>query len=262
LKIAIVSRKGGVGKTTTAVSLAAALARKGRRVLLVDLDAQGSASLSLGVEKGRWSPSMADVLFGGKPLKEVVRRTTEPGLDLVTAAPDLADADRALAQRGDRDRYLAQALESVAGLHDVTLLDCPAGLSLLTTAGLVASDTFLVPTMPQFLVVDGVANFLQRLERLRYRTGARARFLGLLLTQVDYRLRVTREIIDQLRQRWGEQVFGIEIRTNVRLAEAPSFGQTIFQYDEASTGAQAYTLLADELELRCRALRSGGVHGI
>ncbi len=173
----------------------------------------------------------------------------------MTAAPDLAEID--LAARPAGERCLERPLESVAGLYDVILFDCPAGLSPLSIAALVVSDGYLVPTVPQFLVVDGVANYLQKVERARYRLGVSTRFLGLLLTQVDYRLRVTRETIDQLRQQWGQKVFGIEIRVNVRLAEAPSFGQTIFEYDDQSTGARAYELLADEFELRCSPMRPG-----
>jgi chromosome partitioning protein len=247
LKLALISRKGSVGKTTTAVNLGAALAAVGKKVLLIDLDAQASASLSLGNQRGQLAPSMADVLAGTVPLGDAIRRTRTPGLDLVTGSCDLATFDVEMARTRNGEQCLRRPLESVEGRYDVILIDCPANLSLLPTAALVASTAYLVALSPQFLVFDGLENFLNTVERQRFRLGSKSYLLGLLLTQVDYRTRTARPYVQQIRQEFGERVLQTEVRVNVRLAEAPSFGQTIFEYEEDSSGAEAYRQLAKEV---------------
>lgn len=256
MNIALISRKGSVARTTTAVNLGAALAAAGQRVLLLDLDAQGAASRSLGVERGQLAPSMADVLLSHLPLEKAIRTTGVEGLDLVTGSADLSSVESALAAVRHREQCLRRPLEQLRSPYDVVLLDSPAGLALLGTAALVASDAHLVALTPQFLVLDGLQNFLDAVERLRYRLGSRSRKLGMLLTQVDYRTKTTRPYVTDLKQAHGEEIFDTEIRINVRLAEAPSFGQTIFQYAAESTGATAYTKLAEEVLHRYQ-VRSG-----
>jgi chromosome partitioning protein len=251
--IALISRKGGVGKTTTAVNLSAALARAGKRVLLIDLDSQASASLSLGVDRGALAPSVADVLAGGVAVEQAVRETAIGGLHLVTASVDLVHADADLARSRGREGRLRAALAPVAGAYDFIFLDCPPSLSLLPVNAVVASDAFLAPVVPQFLAASGIPNLLAAAQRVAWDAGVRTRPLGVLLTMVDYRTRATRETIDLIRGELGSLVFAIEIRINTRLAEAPRAGQTIFQFDPSATGAAAYQLLAEELLLRLSA---------
>jgi chromosome partitioning protein len=248
--VALVSKKGGVGKTTSAVNLAAALAAGGRRVLLVDLDSQASASRSLGVERGALAPSVADVLLWGVPLPQAIRPTAVAGLDLLTASADLAGADLELGKFQGREDRLRRALEPARSEYDSVLLDCPPALSLLAINALAAADCFVAPVVPQFLAIEGVASLLLAADRVRRNHNRGLELLGLLLTMVDYRNNATRANVARLRAEYGADVFGVEIRINIRLAEAPEQGQTVFQYDPAATGAAAYRLAAEELLLR------------
>ncbi|MDX1501467.1 MAG: ParA family protein [Thermoanaerobaculia bacterium] len=247
---AVVSRKGGVGKTTTSVNLAAALAGIGKRVLLVDLDAQGSASLSLGVARSAMAPSSADIVLRSTPARDTVRRTRIPGLDLVTASADLASADQTLGMVAGRELILRRALAPIAAEYDFILLDCPSSLSLLPINALLASDNFILPVVPHYLASEGVANLLSTVRRLRGRFGHETGLLGIVLTMVDYRTRTCRQNVDSIRAQYREGVFAIEIRINTRLAEAPGAGKTIFEYDATATGARAYRLLAAEVLIR------------
>ncbi|MDB4931590.1 MAG: Cobyrinic acid ac-diamide synthase [Myxococcaceae bacterium] len=250
--IALVNNKGGVAKTTTAVNLAAGLATRTRRVLLADLDSQGSASFSLGVARADLAPSSAEVLLDGVPIRSAIRPTSVEGLDLLTGSMALANADLALADVKGRERRLAEALAPVRDDYAFILLDCPPSLSMVPINALVAADAFLVPVTPQYLAVEGLVNLMEATELLRRGTGARASLLGLVLTQVDRRPKVTGEVIDLIRGHYGDRVFKTEIPINVRLSEAPSFGQTIFGHDPSSSGAEAYRRLATEVLQRCR----------
>ena len=256
---ALVSRKGGVGKTTTAVNLGAALAALGKRVLLVDLDPQSSASLSLGVPREQLSPSSADVLLGNLPAWEAVRPTHTEGLSLMTASTDLQRSDAELGVFSKKEARLKSAIAPLKDRFDHILLDCPSSLSLLPVNALVASNAFIVPASPQYLAITGVTNLIASADRLAWTAGARTLPLGILLTMVDYRTRLTRRTVDRIRAEHGPLVFAMEIRINTRLAEAPEAGQTIFEYDPSATGAAAYRLLADEYLLRAGVVeRAGG----
>jgi chromosome partitioning protein len=245
--VAILNNKGGVGKTTTAVNLAAGLAHKKRPVLLADLDSQGSASLSLGVPRAQLRPSSADVLLHQQGAEKAVRPSSVEGLDLLTGSMELANADLVLADASGREQRLRRALEPLRERYSFIVLDCPPSLSLIPINALLAADTFLVPVTPHYLALEGLANLMGAVERVHQSFKGGASLLGLLLTMVDYRNRAASEIVQMIRGHYQDLVFRTEIRQNVRLTESPSFGKTIFEYARSSPGAQAYRQLADEV---------------
>lgn len=245
--IAVLSRKGGVGKTTSVVSLAGALARLGKSVLVVDLDAQASASLSLGVERADLAPSIHDVLFRGVPAVKAIRSTLTAKVDLLTASADLMHADVELAPVRNRETRLRDVLQPVRDSYDWVLLDCPPSFNTLAQCALVACDHYIVPAVPHFLAFDGIQPLLEASARLAGRYGRASGFLGVLLTMVDNRTKSARAQANLLREKLGEKVFDSEIPTNIRLAEAPESGQTIFHWFPQAAGAHAYRLAAVEL---------------
>jgi chromosome partitioning protein len=251
ITLAIVNNKGGVGKTTTAVNLAAGLISAHRRVLLVDLDSQGSASLSLGVPRAELDPSVARSLFQREPVRSVIRKTSIEGLDLLTGSIELANADLVLSEVKGREERLKVCLKPVLPDYEFVIVDCPPSLALLPINALVAADAFLVPLTPHYLSLEGLVGLLDAVERVREGMGVKTPMLGLLLTMVDYRARVTGEIIKMIRNEYRRQVFKTEIRGSIRLTEAPSFGKTIFEHASRSPGAEAYRSLAGEVIHRC-----------
>jgi chromosome partitioning protein len=252
--LAVINNKGGTAKTTTAVNLAAALAIKGNKTLLIDLDSQASASLSLGVSRADLSPSVADVILNRGTLKPAIRGTAIEGLDLVTGAPDLADADLALANMSGRERRLKDAVGPVRHEYAFILLDCPPSLSMLSVNAMVAADAFLVPTPPEYLALEGLVGLMDAVQKIHVGIGDKCELIGLLLTKVDRRRKVTDEVIGIIRGHYKDQVFKTEIGVDVRLVEAPSFGETIFQYDRRSASAEAYLQLAGEVIRKGRKL--------
>jgi len=250
--LAFMNNKGGVAKTTTAVNLAAALAGRSYHVLLIDLDNQGGASASLGVARTARSPSLADVLLDNVPLRQVIRPMPLTGLDLVTGSMTLANVDIILGDVKGRERRLQQALLPVRSDYDFILLDCPPALSLLPLNALVACDAFIVPITPHYLALEGLTNLLEAIARLKTGIGITPVLLGIVLTLVDSRTKAMRDMIDRLRGQYGNLVFTTQIRINIRLAEAPAFGKSIFAYDATATGADAYRSLTDEVLARCQ----------
>ena len=243
---AVISKKGGVGKTTTSVNLAAALARIGQRVLLIDLDPNAGASMSLGVGRAELGPSSADLLLRDVPPAALIRPTGVEDLYLMTASVDLRGAEVELDKRPRKDAALGERLKEIRHDYDFVFVDCLSSIGLLTRNAIVAADAFLIPATPQFLAVDGLEHLVDVARRVALSSGKRTELAGILLTMADYRLKATRGIVDRLRSRFGKQVFVVEVRTNVSLAEAPAFGKTIFQYKPYATGARAYQLLAEE----------------
>ena len=247
ITVALVNNKGGVGKTTSAVSLAAGLAAEGRRVLLADLDAQGSASLSLGLSRADLRPGTAEVILDGRPIREAIRPSYVGGLDILPGSMSLASADLALSDVKGREAVLKAAFAPILADYDFAVLDCPPSLGLLTVNALTAADFFLVPVTPDYLALEGLVNLLEAVDRIRAGIGKAADLLGILLTLADYRLNVTAEIGGMVRRHYGRAVFKTVIPGNVRLKEAPSFGKTIFDYDAGSAGAEAYRELTKEV---------------
>lgn len=257
--IPIINNKGGVGKTTTCVNVAGGMARRGKRVLLVDLDSQGSASLSLGVSRNNLSPSIASVLFGERTLPDVIRSTGIDGLDLVTGALDLADSDLKLKQQSSGARRLQNVLESVESQYDLIWVDCPPSTSILSVNALVAADAFIIPVTPSYLALEGVVSLGKVVRKVRQNMGKAAPVLGILLTMVDRSEEQVEEVIDQLRTHYGGKVFDTEVGMDPHVEAAPSYDSDVFGHAPDSQGAADYEALLDEIQDRVD--RYGDVYG-
>lgn len=242
--ISLINNKGGVGKSTTAIHLADGCQREGKNVLLVDLDAQGSASLALGCDE--MEPSIGTVLYDGADPSDVVRTPPGSRIDLITGSPSLKDADIRLSQEYGRERLLSDALKPVEDQYDVIFLDCPPSLSLLPVNAIVASEYFLIPVEPEYLALEGVGSLLDTVHEIREGIGTASELLGILVVQADFRANSTEQIIEILREEHGAAVFSTVIRGNVRISEAASYGVPVYEHAPSSTGAQAYDKLTEE----------------
>ncbi len=246
----VANQKGGVGKTTTTVNLAAGLAQVGQRVLVVDLDPQGNATMGSGIDKRALEATIYDVLLESTGVAEARRRSPKGGYDVLGANRELAGAEVELVELERRERRLHDALQKVAGEYDFVLVDCPPSLSLLTLNGLCAAQGVIVPMQCEYFALEGLSDLVNTIKQVHANLNRDLHIIGLLRVMFDPRITLQQQVSDQLKSHFGDKVFETVIPRNVRLAEAPSYGQPGVTFDPASKGAQAFVEFAREMVKR------------
>ncbi len=244
--IAVTNQKGGVGKTTTSINFAASLAETGRRVLLIDLDAQGNATMGSGINKHEVIKTGYDLLLGHAEIRDVIVYAPDAGYDLLPGNSDLTAAEVELLDRDNRERRLRAALTYVQKDYEVIMIDCPPSLSILTINALAAAHSVFIPIQCEYYALEGLSALLETIEQVRVAVNTELEIEGLLRTMYDARNNLSNDVSAQLQQHFGDKVYRTIIPRNVRLAEAPSHGLPILHYDRSSRGAAAYLALAGE----------------
>ncbi len=257
--ITVANQKGGVGKTTTAINLATALAAIGEKVLIVDLDPQGNASTGLGIDRQQRHRSSYDVLVGNFSIAEAAMETAVPELSIVPSTLDLLGVEMEIASAPDRARRLRQALrgpEEQSGAYSYVLIDCPPSLNLLTVNAMAAADSVLVPLQCEFFALEGLSQLLETVDQVRHSVNPDLDIQGIVLTMFDGRNNLANQVVDDVRQHMGDMVYQTIIPRNVRVSEAPSYGKPAILYDLRCSGSQAYLQLASEVIRRERQMRA------
>ena len=248
--LAVTNQKGGVGKTTTSVNLAAGLAQSGMRVLLVDLDPQGNATMGSGIDKRTLQTSIYQVLLGLATADSARQKSESGGYDLIPANRDLAGAEIELVNLEHRESRLKAALGSIAGQYEFILLDCPPALNILTLNGLVAANAVMIPMQCEYYALEGLSDLVNTIKKIRQHLNPKLDIEGLLRTMYDPRNALAQQVSAQLQEHFGKKVYETVIPRNVRLGEAPSFGRPVIHHDPHSSGAEAYFELAKEVAAR------------
>jgi chromosome partitioning protein len=245
--VAITNQKGGVGKTTTSINLGASLAANDLRVLLVDFDPQGNSTSGLGIDKNPEILTVYNALLGGMPIERAILKTECEGLDIIPADKNLVAANLELVDLSDREHRLKEVLDEIRPSYDYILIDCPPALDLLTLNALVAAQSVLIPIQCEFFALEGISQLMDTIDKVRDSFSHQLKIEGILLTMYDERTNLTRQVADDLRDFFKNEVLHTVIPRSIRLAEAPSFGKPILMYDPRSRGAESYIKLAKEI---------------